>query len=119
MRRREVPDYPTYDEIVASRIGARRAEGLRALQLADDKVRGVGGRLVVFGSLVEGGFDERSDIDAALLGLFAGDDERLAVESDTDLVRAGFASDIVPGRFLTPWLRDRIERPSRETSALG
>ncbi|MBF0333202.1 MAG: nucleotidyltransferase domain-containing protein [Alphaproteobacteria bacterium] len=111
--------YPTYDELVSDRRRALRAVALRAVRHADAKVRAAGGRLVVFGSLAEGGFDDRSDIDLAILGVAAGADERLAVEIDTDLGRAGFPCDVIPERFLTPSLRERIERHGREPSTLG
>lgn len=111
--------YPTYDELVAGRRAARRETALQAVRRAGEKVRAAGGRLVVFGSLAEGGFDESSDIDLAILGLPPGPDERLAVELDIDLGRAGFSCDVIPERFLTPSLRERIEHHGREPSALG
>ena len=88
--------YPSHDQIVAGRIAAPRAQAVQALRQADARVRAAGGRLVVFGSLAEGGFDERSDIDVAILGVPAGPDRTLAVEVDTDLSLAGFACDVIP-----------------------
>ena len=74
---------PTIDAIMADRATARRSAARRALREADDRSRRLGGRLVVFGSLAEGGFDERSDIDIALFGLPEGADLETAAEIDT------------------------------------
>jgi predicted nucleotidyltransferase len=60
--------YKTYDEIRSSRIAERRAQALAALDDAQEIASAAGCRLIVFGSLVEGGFHEDSDIDAALFG---------------------------------------------------
>ena len=116
---RHPPAYPTYEEIRARRIAERRALALDALTRADELVRAAGGRLVVFGSLVEGGFDERSDVDVALFGLPAGRDSDVAVDVDVILASAGFEADVIPERFLSPSLRERVVSNGLDPSALG
>jgi predicted nucleotidyltransferase len=110
---------PTIDAILAGRAAARRAAAGRALREADDRARRSGGRLVVFGSLAEGGFDERSDVDIALFGLPEGTDLEAAAEIDTMLSLAGFSVDVFVERFMPPSLRERVLRHGREASALG
>jgi predicted nucleotidyltransferase len=78
-----------------------------------------GGRLIVFGSLVEGGLHERSDIDVALFGVPAGVDSDVAAEIDTLLTLAGFTADVIAERFLGSSLRGRIMHHGREPGALG
>lgn len=116
-----MPDtrYPTYEEIRARRIAERRAAALDALRRADAVARAAGGRLVVFGSLAEGGFDERSDLDVALFGIPAGPDGDVAAEVDTLLTLAGFEADVIPERFLSPSLRERVVSNGRDPGALG
>ncbi|WP_448190193.1 nucleotidyltransferase family protein [Azospirillum sp. sgz301742] len=116
-----MPDtsYPTYEDIRARRIAARRAAALDALRRADVVARRAGGRLVVFGSLAEGGFDERSDLDVAVFGLPPGPDGDVAAEVDTVLTLAGFAADVIPDRFLSPSLRERVLSNGSDPCALG
>ncbi len=111
--------WPSYAELRARRIAARRAAARDALVRMDERVRVLGGRLVVFGSLAEGGFDERSDADVAVMGLPPGDDERFATEVELALGDAGVEADVHAERFLSPSLRERIERNGREPGALG
>ncbi len=75
--------------------------------------------VVVVGSLAEGGFDEGSDIDMAILGVSPGADAVLASELETMLALAGFAADVIPDRFLPASLRDRISRHGLDVAALG
>ncbi len=110
--------YPSYDEIRRRRLAERRAAALQALGQADALVRRSGGRLVVFGSLVEGGFTERSDLDVALFGVPPERDDAVATEVDTVLTLAGFGADVVPERFLPPTLRQRVLAHGREPGAL-
>jgi predicted nucleotidyltransferase len=110
---------PTYAEIRRDRLAKRRAEAVAALLSAEGIAKAAGGRLVVFGSLVEGEFNEGSDVDVALLGLPAGPDIAVAAEVDTAISLAGFTADVTPERFLPPSLRERIERNGREPGALG
>ena len=114
-----VRDYPTYDEIRHARIEARRQAALVALRKAEAIAHAHGGRIVVFGSLAEGGFTENSDIDVAVLDLPPGPDLELAVEIDTAISLAGFSVDVSPLRFLPPSLRERVAEHGREPSALG
>lgn len=111
--------YPTYTELRARRLATRRAAAIDALKAADALARRIGGRLVVFGSLVEGGFHERSDLDVALCGLVAPADSRTAVEVEFALADAGFAADVIPERFLPPSLAERVRAHGREPGALG
>jgi predicted nucleotidyltransferase len=111
--------YPTYSEIRARRIAARREAALRALRRADDLVRAAGGRIVVFGSLAEGGFHEHSDLDLVLFGVPSDRDLDLAAAIDTRLSLAGFEVDVIPERLLQPSLRDRVMRHGREPGDLG
>jgi predicted nucleotidyltransferase len=90
-----------------------------ALRIAEKRVREAGGRLVVFGSLVEGGFHERSDLDLAIFGLPSGADSQAAVEIEAMLAAAGFDVDIALERFLCPSLHERVLNRGREPSALG
>jgi predicted nucleotidyltransferase len=110
--------YPSFASVHARRLEARRDEAVRTLRAAEALAKREGGRLVVFGSLVEGGFNERSDIDVAVLGLDPPDDSRVAVEVDTLLASAGFAGDVIPERFLCSSLRRRIQARGREPGAL-
>lgn len=111
--------YPSHEDIRADRIAARRSAALDALRRAEGHARAAGGRLIVFGSLAEGGFDERSDLDVALFGLSAGPDGDVAAEVDTLLTLAGFVADVIPERFLPDSLRERILCHGREPGALG
>ncbi len=111
--------FPSHEETRRRRIADQRAAACRALRLAEDRVRAAGGRLVVFGSLAEGGFHERSDIDVAILGLPAGPDSELAAEIDTLPTLAGFTAEVVAERFLSPSLRQRVSDRGREPGALG
>ncbi|MFC5354769.1 nucleotidyltransferase family protein [Azospirillum himalayense] len=111
--------HPRYDDIRRRRLEERRTAALRALKQADAVARRAGGRLVVFGSLAEGGFHERSDLDVALIGVPAGMDSDVAADVDTLLTIAGFEADVIPDRFLSPSLRDRVMRHGCEPGALG
>ena len=73
----------------------------------------------MFGSLVDGGFGERSDLDVAILGVPSGRDSELAAEIDTLLTTAGFVTDVLPERFMAPSLRARVLSDGREHSSLG
>ena|SRR5689334_3791985 len=110
--------YPTYAEIRARRIAERRQQASVALAAAEAIVHRAGGRLVVFGSLVEGGFGEHSDIDVAILGISPDRDLDIAAEVDTAIGLAGFTADVIPERFLKGSLRERVSRVGREPSAL-
>jgi predicted nucleotidyltransferase len=46
-------------------LAERRDAAVRAVRSAEELALKAGGRLVVFGSLAEGGFDERSDVNVA------------------------------------------------------
>jgi predicted nucleotidyltransferase len=111
--------YKTYDEIRSSRIAERRVQALAALDHAQEIAVASGCRLIVFGSLVEGGFHEASDIDVAVFGEPTSSDVDAAAEVDTALRLAGFSADVIPERFLPPSLRKRILDHGREPSALG
>lgn len=111
--------YPTFADLRARRLEARRAAAIDALKGADALARRAGGRLVAFGSLVEGGFHERSDLDVAVCGLGAPDDSRVAVEVELVLADAGFAADVISERFLPPSLATRVRAHGREPGALG
>jgi predicted nucleotidyltransferase len=111
--------HPPYNELRARRLAARRAAAIDALKAADALVRSSGGRLVVFGSLVEGGFHDRSDLDVALCGLKAPTDSRVAVEVELVLADAGFEADVIAERFLPPSLAQRVRAHGCEPSALG
>jgi predicted nucleotidyltransferase len=110
--------YPSYDQIRRSRREARRREALQAVRQAEERAHAAGARLMVFGSLAEGGFGEDSDIDIAVFGLPAGPDTALTAEIDTMLGLAGFSADVVPERFLPPSLRERILRHGAAPGAL-
>ena len=115
----ESATYPSYDVIRRARINGRRREAVDALRNAERIAQTAGARLVVFGSLVEGGFHENSDIDVALLGGAPGPDFETASRVETSLRLAGFSADVVPERFLSPSLRERIARVGKEPGALG
>jgi predicted nucleotidyltransferase len=110
--------YPTYSEIRARRIAARREAALRALRRADDLVRAAGGRIVVFGSLAEGGFHERSDVDLALLGLPPEVDTKLEAKVFNIFEDEWFEADVVAERFLSPRLRQRLQDRGRSPATL-
>jgi predicted nucleotidyltransferase len=111
--------YPSYDQIRKARLDARRRDAVRILREAENTARAAGGRLVVFGSLVEGGFNEESDLDIAVFDMPSGLDDGLAVTIDTAVRLAGFSADVIPERVLPPSLRERILRHGKEPSALG
>lgn len=111
--------YPPYAAIRARRLAARRVEAIGALRAAERLARQAGGRLLVFGSLVEGGFHERSDLDVAILGLGPPEDSQVAAAVDTALATAGFSVDVIPERLLPPSLRERILAHGREPGTLG
>src|SRR6266852_1751349 len=111
--------YPSYDQIKEGRLAARRRDALRVLAEVERAARGAGGRVIVFGSLVEGGFHEHSDLDIAVLDMPSGPDADLAAEIDTLVRLAGFSADVVPERFLPRSLRERVLRHGREPGALG
>jgi predicted nucleotidyltransferase len=110
--------YPTFAETRARRLARRRADVLRHLRRAEAVARAAGGQLLVFGSLVEGRFHERSDIDVALMGLPEGRDSEVAAEIDTLLALAGIEADVIPERHLGASLRKRVLVHGREPSAL-
>jgi len=111
--------YPTYDELRSRRLAERRDDAVRAVRAAEKLALEAGGRLIVFGSLAEGGFDERSDIDIALMSIPAGQDTDVALDVELALADAGFVAEIIPERFLSPSLCNRIKERGREPSALG
>ena len=92
---------------------------LAVLKRAEALARQAGGRLVVFGSVVEGGFTEQSDIDVLLLDVAAPDDWDVAVKIDTMISLAGFRADVMPARFVPESLKSRALANGREPSALG
>jgi predicted nucleotidyltransferase len=110
--------YPTYAEIKERQIAKRRAAAMRALERADALVRGAGGRLVVFGSLAEGGFHRDSDVDVALLGLPIGLDAELEAAVFNLFEDEGFEADVIAERFLSDSLRERVLRSGKELRAL-
>jgi predicted nucleotidyltransferase len=112
-------DYPAYETVRGRRIAARRAAAVAALTQVESLAREAGGSLLVFGSLAEGGFHERSDIDVAVMGLAAPEDEAIATAVDTSLALAGFVADVVPERFLPPSLLTRVKLRGKAPSALG
>lgn len=114
-----VARYPTYAEIVERQIAERRAAAMRALERADALVRGAGGRLVVFGSLAEGGFHRDSDVDVALLGLPKEIDMKLEAKVFNIFEDEGFEADVIAERFLSPSLRARILANGKEFRALA
>src|SRR5437879_1269136 len=111
--------YKTYNEIRNARIADRRTRALAALDHAQEIASAVGYRLVVFGSPVEGGFHEASDIDVALFGDPAAGTMDAVAEVDTAPRLAGFSADVMPERSLPPSLRKRILDHGRDRSALG
>ncbi|HEV7370493.1 nucleotidyltransferase domain-containing protein [Arenibaculum sp.] len=111
--------YPRFDELRASRLAERRDAAVRAVRQAALLAERVGGRLVVFGSLAEGGFHERSDVDLALLAVPPGRDLDMAAEIEAALAGAGFVAEVVPERFMSPSLRRRVEEHGREPGVLG
>jgi predicted nucleotidyltransferase len=113
------PTYPTFDELRPRRLTERRDAAVRAVRAAEKLALEAGGRLVVFGSLAEGGFHERSGIDIALMSIPAGQDTDVALDVELALADAGFVAEIIPERFLSPSLRDRIKERGLEPSALG
>jgi predicted nucleotidyltransferase len=112
------PRYPTFDELRSRRLAERREAAVQAVRNAEKIALEAGGKLVVFGSLAEGGFHERSDIDIALMSIPADQDADVAVDVELALADAGFVSIITPERFLSPSLRDRIKERGREPCAL-
>jgi predicted nucleotidyltransferase len=91
---------------------------MATLREVDEMVRGAGGRLVVFGSLAEGGFREDSDIDMAILGLPPERDMAVAGNVELTFVRAGLEADVITERFLTATLRERVAVSGKEFRAL-
>jgi predicted nucleotidyltransferase len=113
------PRYPTFDELRSRRLAERREAAVLAVRSAEKIALEAGGKLVVFGSLAEGGFHERSDIDIALMSIPASRDADVALDVELALADAGFLAEIIPERFLSASLRNRIKERGREPSALG
>ncbi len=111
--------YPTYAEIKERRLSERRSSAIRALKGAEELARSAGGRLLVFGSLAEGGFHEDSDLDVALCGVSNDRDLDLAAEIDTRLSLSGFEVSVIPERFLQPSLYARIMKNGRRPDDLA
>src|SRR5450432_4415472 len=99
-------EYPTYEELRASRLSVRRADACRLMVAIEERAAQLDARIVVFGSLVEGGFDERSDIDVAIFGLPPGRDQEVAIEIEILISAAGYVADVIPERFLPASLKD-------------
>jgi predicted nucleotidyltransferase len=59
---------------------------------AEELARKAAGRIVVLGSLVEGGFDTTSDLDVAVFGIPPGEDEEVAMQIDKPRGGAEFCS---------------------------
>jgi predicted nucleotidyltransferase len=85
----------------------------------EERAAQLGVHIVVFGSLVEGGFDERSDIDLAVYGLPPSHDCEVASEIESLISAAGFSADVIAERFLPESLKDRIDRHGKRPSDLG
>lgn len=86
---------------------AREARRLAPL-LAERLVKGYGARRVwLIGSLVEGGFDERSDIDLAAEGLPPGSALFRAGAELDDLARP-FTVDLIPIEEARPSVREKV-----------
>jgi predicted nucleotidyltransferase len=113
------PRYPRYDRLLEARRSERKRRAIDALRRADALARSEGGKLIVFGSLVEGGFDERSDIDVALTGLAESNEIRLLLGVERILAEAGFATDVIVERHMPESLRRRVRNHGREISHLG
>ena len=109
---------PPLSEIIANRIAARRLAAVNVLHEAQTLVEAEGGQLVVFGSLVEGGFDEHSDLDVALLGLNPDRAVDLASQVGVIIGMRGFAADIIPEQFLSDSLRQRIDCHGKQARSL-
>lgn len=118
-RHTAIPSYPTFDELRARRLAELRAAAVRAVRDAETIAAAAGGRLVVFGSLAEGGFDERSDINVALMDVPADRDGDAALDVELALADACFTADVIPERFLSPSLGNRIAERGRDPGALG
>jgi predicted nucleotidyltransferase len=114
----EMRNWPSLSEIIERRIAARKREAVKALREAETIAENEGGRLVVFGSLVEGNFDERSDIDVALYGVSK--DRALSVASriGTCFGMRDLGVDVVPEHFMSKSLKKRIEKHGRESCTL-
>jgi len=113
------PAYPTFNDLRSHRLADRRNAAVRAVRAAEKLASEAGGRLVVFGSLAEGGFHERSDIDIALMSIPADRGSDVALDVELALADAGFIADVIPERFLSPSLRNRIVERGREPCTLG
>jgi predicted nucleotidyltransferase len=113
------PPYPSFDELRSRRLAERRNAAVQAVRAAENIAAEAGGRLVVFGSLAEGGFHERSDINVALMAIPADRDSDVALDVELALADAGFIAEVTPERFLSPSLRNRIVERGREPSTLG
>lgn len=94
-------------------------DALAVLKQAEALARQAGGRLLVFGSIIEGGFGPQSDIDLLLLDVAAPDDWDVAVKIDTMVSLAGFRADVMPVRFVPESLKSRALANGCEPSALG
>jgi predicted nucleotidyltransferase len=114
-----MPAYPTYEQLRTSRLSARRADACRVMLAVEERAAQFGAHIVVFGSLAEGRFDERSDIDLAVYGLPPDHDCEVASEIESLISAAGFSADVIAERFLPESLKDRIDRHGKRPSDLG
>lgn len=102
--------------VEARRRSAERAEHLRALIPAlAQLLRSLGAeRVWVFGSLVWGGVDSRSDLDLAVCGMPRG---RLIEAHAALWQRAGEPVDLVELETCSPELRERILASAEELTS--
>jgi predicted nucleotidyltransferase len=109
--------YPTYGEIRARQLAARRARAVAAARAASVAAAALGARVRVFGSLVEGRFHRDSDLDLAV----EGPAERLA-EVAAEVVRVaalqGVAVDVTRLDHAPPRLAARIREHGVDPAAL-
>ena len=109
---------PSFATLRTRRSAERRQAALAVLRQAAKLAARHGGRLVVFGSLLETGLSEGCDLDVMVSGLPPDRDNRIAAEIDSLLAKAGFATEVIPERFLPPDLRERVLLLGYDPSAL-
>jgi predicted nucleotidyltransferase len=110
-------EWPSYAQIQARHLAAHRARAVAAARAAAVAARAAGARAFVFGSLAEGRFHRRSDLDLALEGPAETLDD-LAPEVAAIAAAHGIGVDVVRLDQAPPALAARIREQGRDAAGV-
>lgn len=108
-----------YADILAERLARRRSAAIAAIRAAAAVAAAHGGTIRVFGSLAEGGFDDRSDVDLIVFGCAGHDKTDLDLALRDPFEDVGIPVDIVFEDEAPDSLRARVEQTGRAADSLG